>query len=87
MISMAVVVTKYAENPFTWQTGGNDTDPAAIVSQIGGDIIGKLSGKDVYIPKAAIAAVEYMTAPDSGEKPEDTWCVSEEASEPGEGGQ
>lgn len=87
MISMAVVVTKYAENPFMWQAGGNDTDPAVIVSQIGGDIIGKVSGSDVYIPKAAIAAVEYMTAPDSGEKPEDTWCVSEEASEPGEGGQ
>lgn len=80
MISMAVVVTKYSENPFTWQAGG-DIDPAVIVSQIGGDIIGKVSGKDVYIPKAAIAAVEYMTAPDSGEAPEDTWCVAEEQGE------
>lgn len=87
MISMAVVVTKYSENAYMWQSGGDGTDPAAIVSQFGGDIIGKASGKDVYIPKAAIAALEYMTAPDSGEKPEDTWCVSEEASEPGEGGQ
>lgn len=83
MISMAVVVTKYSENSLRWQAGGTDTDPAAIVSQFGGDIIGKLSGSDIYVPKAAIAALEYMTAPDSGEKPEDTWCVSEEASEPG----
>ena len=87
MIAMAVVVTKYSENPFTWQTGGTDTPPSAVVSQFGGDIIGKASGKDVYIPRTAIAALEYMTAPDSGEKPEDTWCVSEKASEPGEGGQ
>ena len=81
MISMAVVVTKYSENAHMWQAGGNDTDPAVIVSQIGGDIIGKVSGKDVYIPKAAIAAVEYMTAPDSGEAPEDAWCVAEEQGE------
>ncbi len=85
MIGMAAVVTKYSENAFTWQAGGNDTDPAAIVSQFGGDIIGKANGTDVYVPKAAIAALEYMNAPDSGETPEDTWCVAEESSEQGGG--
>ena len=83
MISTAVVITKYSENAHMWQAGGDGTDPAAIVSQFGGDIIGKANGTDVYIPKAAIAALEYMTAPDSGEKPEDTWCVSEDSEQGG----
>ena len=79
MISMASVGLLHAAGALQFVAGQDCTDPAAIVAQVGGDIIGKpVGGDEMYIPKDEVSAVMWMTTEDSPEPVQDEWCVADD---------
>ena len=85
MINTAMVGLHHSTDAYQFTAGQDCTDPAAIVAQVGGDIIGKPVGMDeMYIPKDEISAVMWTTTEGSSEPVQDEWCVAEDSGESGE---